>query len=324
MITTSPSTTLQLDPAATPPLLAAVERQMAALISNQLAGVSDASNSASHAGAYHLAVGGQRVRARLALHASSALALTASDAVSLAATAELLHNASLIHDDIQDGDEFRRGQPAVWTRYGVNTAVCAGDLLLSAAYASLCHVSNSSVLPALMALVHARTCVAVDGQCADLSSRENPITNTSTTVASAGNSAALARYQAIAVAKSGALLSLPIEMVLLLSENTDFLRDARIAAEAFSVAYQIHDDLNDLENDTKPDGIADTLNIIHLFRSSQSVSSSDSESPESSAIRLAMTQLDATEQHAATLPAGSGGLLIHYSTQLRKALLSSC
>ena len=326
MLLISPTTPPYLDFSDAPPMLAAVERHMLSLISSQAVDVSGSMHSAAHASAYHLGVGGQRVRARLALQASTATGLTDSDAVCLAATAELLHNASLIHDDIQDGDEHRRGEPAVWARYGVSTAICAGDLLLSAAYASLCKVKNSSALPELIALVHARTSVAVDGQCADLSSREAFTTKINQSEADALTrstiSAALSRYKAIAVAKSGALLSLPIELALVLSGNAVASPVAQRAAEAFSIAYQIHDDLNDLVSDTKSDGAADTFNIIHVFKTAQVQCDPNSEPPAANAVRLALAQLDVTEQLAATLPNGSGALLTHYSAQLRRALLS--
>lgn len=78
----------------------------------------------------HLGSGGKRVRARLALASVAALGGDAHEAVPWAAACELLHNATLVHDDLQDGDAVRRGQPAVWVEYGPAQAVNAGDLLL--------------------------------------------------------------------------------------------------------------------------------------------------------------------------------------------------
>ena len=71
------------------------------------------------------------------MHAGLALGLSEPDVLCLAASAELLHNASLVHDDLQDQDGMRRGAPAVWKKYGSNVAICTGDLMLSAAYAAL-------------------------------------------------------------------------------------------------------------------------------------------------------------------------------------------
>ncbi|MEO1174347.1 MAG: polyprenyl synthetase family protein, partial [Myxococcota bacterium] len=78
----------------------------------------------------HLSTGGKRIRARLALAAADALGATADSSIPWAAACELLHNATLIHDDLQDGDELRRGQPTAWVRHGMPSAINAGDLLL--------------------------------------------------------------------------------------------------------------------------------------------------------------------------------------------------
>ncbi len=78
----------------------------------------------------HLATGGKRLRARLALAAAQALGASVESAVPWAAACELLHNATLVHDDLQDGDELRRGHPTTWVRHGMPSAINAGDLLL--------------------------------------------------------------------------------------------------------------------------------------------------------------------------------------------------
>jgi geranylgeranyl diphosphate synthase type I len=78
----------------------------------------------------HLTTGGKRIRARLALSAYGALGGWVPHAVPWAAACELLHNASLVHDDLQDGDRMRRGAPTLWVRHGRAQAINAGDLLL--------------------------------------------------------------------------------------------------------------------------------------------------------------------------------------------------
>ena len=60
---------------------------------------------------YHLGTGGQFFRAILALRTSRALGLSEAAAVPMAAALELLHNASLIHDDLQDGVRLGEGIP---------------------------------------------------------------------------------------------------------------------------------------------------------------------------------------------------------------------
>lgn len=79
---------------------------------------------------HHFSTGGKKLRARLALSAVEALGGTRENGATWGAACELLHNATLIHDDLQDGDSLRRGQPTVWFKYGANQAINAGDSCL--------------------------------------------------------------------------------------------------------------------------------------------------------------------------------------------------
>ena len=290
-------------------LLDVVETKMMESISVNAVRVSSPPTSAMNAAAYHLGVGGQRVRAKLALQAGVALGLSTTDAVCIATAVELLHNASLVHDDIQDRDELRRGQPAVWVRFGVNTAVCAGDLLLSAAYAALCRLENSQSLPAMVTLVHQRIAMAIDGQCADLMASKD-----------APNNAVLdiTRYKHIAIAKSGALLSLPIELVLLAAGRSEYLPDAQHAAEAFAVSYQIVDDLDDEQSDAGLDcanGLGGALNIISVLKAA-----GYADDCAEKAKLLGLQHLDVAVDLAGRLPCHAGALLIDYTYRFRKLL----
>lgn len=288
-------------------LLDMVETRMIAAVGANTANVSLNSASARDAASYHLRVGGQRVRARLALHAGLALGISRADAVTIAASVELLHNASLVHDDIQDHDHLRRGHQAVWVQYGVNTAICTGDLLLSAAYAALCKLEDSRALPAMVLLVHERTATAIDGQCADLMASAEIESD----IASA-----ITRYQQIAIAKSGALLCLPIELALLASGQARYLTDARHAVEAFSIGYQIVDDLNDLQSDTGADPASSAFNIVSIYQASGSTDESIA-----AAKKIGLERLDAAIESAARLPCEAGACLIDYACRLRQLLI---
>ena len=79
---------------------------------------------------YQLSTGGKRLRALLPVVAAHNLGGRAADAVPLGVALELLHNASLIHDDCQDGDTLRRGAETVWARWGAAQAINAGDAML--------------------------------------------------------------------------------------------------------------------------------------------------------------------------------------------------
>lgn len=72
---------------------------------------------------------GKAVRSALVLGCAEAVSGDAGGAVPAAVAAELVHNASLLHDDIIDGDTSRRNRPAAWTVFGVPAAILAGDAL---------------------------------------------------------------------------------------------------------------------------------------------------------------------------------------------------
>ncbi len=73
--------------------------------------------------------GGKAVRAALALLTCEAVGGDATAGVPAAVAVELVHNASLLHDDIIDKDRLRRGRPAVWAAHGIPAAILAGDAL---------------------------------------------------------------------------------------------------------------------------------------------------------------------------------------------------
>ncbi|TES83728.1 MAG: polyprenyl synthetase family protein [Hadesarchaea archaeon] len=84
-----------------------------------------------------LEAGGKRLRPCLALTACEAVGGKAEDALEAAAAIELLHNFTLIHDDIMDQDEFRRNVKTVHILWGVPVAVIAGDALFAKVFEAL-------------------------------------------------------------------------------------------------------------------------------------------------------------------------------------------
>ena len=85
----------------------------------------------------HLSTGGKRLRARLAMETGVRLGAEGKEILPWAAACELLHNATLVHDDLQDGDRVRRGQPTMWVKHGPAQAINAGDLMWVAPYLAL-------------------------------------------------------------------------------------------------------------------------------------------------------------------------------------------
>ncbi len=250
---------------------------------------------------YHLSSGGGRIRATLALDCADTLMLDDEQAVTLAAVAELLHNASLVHDDVQDRATYRRGRKSVWLVYGHETAICVGDQLISAAYGALAGFPDAAMVPELLRRVHARVTEVTNGQTRDLASKENAISDFS-------------EYESIAAAKSGPLLGLGIELALVAA---GFKREARLAARAardFAIAYQIADDIQDQAEDEGLTLQPGALNAISVLRASGVTN------PVAIASLKAVRALVRARQAALQLPCGSGASLLACIERLQTRL----
>jgi geranylgeranyl pyrophosphate synthase len=277
--------------------LASVQDQMLGAVRNCALETAALASSVVEAAVFHLERVGHQVRARIALGACQALGVDLQHALTLAAASELLHNASLVHDDLQDQDAERRGQPAVWIKYDANTAICTGDLLLSCSYGVLAQYPNQSLVGALLRRMHARTAQAVLGQNADLSYQDKELHD-------------LAIYKDIVTAKSGALLSLPLELALIAARQETFCAQACEAAQAFSLGYQIIDDVDDYASDQlRVSG--QVLNVLQVLGKEADIASAQVQ-----ALQLAREQLEKSIALANALPSGAGALLIQIAQKL--------
>ena len=97
---------------------------------------------------YHMNAGGKRVRPALCLISSEAVGGNPKDAVPIAAGIEMIHGFSLIHDDIEDRDEIRRGMPTVWKQFGEALAINAGDGLYTIAFKTALEQKGKNALEA--------------------------------------------------------------------------------------------------------------------------------------------------------------------------------
>ena len=183
----------------------------------------------------HLATGGKRIRARLALAAMEALDEPRDAGVAWAAACELLHNATLVHDDLQDGDRVRRGHPTVWALHGAAQAVNAGDLLLMLPYLALEHLGTSLDRRWTLALSLAGHAAAVvRGQAAELAL--DPWSDVDWPA-----------YRAIAEGKTGALFQLPVEgAAMLAGRSPEEARHLAGGFRALGLLFQLQDDVLDL------------------------------------------------------------------------------
>ncbi len=183
---------------------------------------------------YHFETPGSQARSRLALEAGSILGLPDAVTAAVAAACELLHNASLIHDDLQDRDRMRRGRPALWARVGQDLAINAGDLLISRALevAARAPLDARQALQIVQAVAQA-TASAIRGQVEDNRAQANSID--------------IATYEDVARAKTGALLALPVVASLAAAGASTEEQEATTRAFCdLAIVYQMQDDLADL------------------------------------------------------------------------------
>jgi geranylgeranyl diphosphate synthase type I len=186
--------------------------------------------------AEHLEAGGGRLRARLALAATVALGGDAEEAVGWAAACELLHNATLVHDDLLDGDRTRRGRPAAWARHGAAQALVAGDLLLMLPWLAL-HWTETGPLRRWEAARALAWCASDVARCqaAELALRGSADVSWDA-------------WRRIAAGKTGTLFRLPVLGAAVLCGRPAGEAE-RLSApfEALGVWFQLRDDLLDLE-----------------------------------------------------------------------------
>jgi geranylgeranyl diphosphate synthase type I len=114
--------------------------------------------------------GGKRFRPALCLLACEAVSGAWEEALSLAAAIELLHNFSLIHDDIEDGDPVRRHRPTVWKVWGQPQAINVGDAMFAlASRAVLCTHVDHRIAQEVAAAFQETTLALTVGQYLDMS-----------------------------------------------------------------------------------------------------------------------------------------------------------
>nr|WP_042178743.1 polyprenyl synthetase family protein [Kibdelosporangium sp. MJ126-NF4]CEL13395.1 Octaprenyl diphosphate synthase / Dimethylallyltransferase / (2E,6E)-farnesyl diphosphate synthase / Geranylgeranyl pyrophosphate synthetase [Kibdelosporangium sp. MJ126-NF4]CTQ99084.1 Octaprenyl diphosphate synthase (EC 2.5.1.90) / Dimethylallyltransferase (EC 2.5.1.1) / (2E,6E)-farnesyl diphosphate synthase (EC 2.5.1.10) / Geranylgeranyl pyrophosphate synthetase (EC 2.5.1.29) [Kibdelosporangium sp. MJ126-NF4] len=110
---------------------------------------------------------GKSIRPALVYASAAAVGGTAGSVGAAAAAVELVHDFSLIHDDVMDADETRRHRPSLWTVFGVSPAILAGDALLNLAVRVLADSDHLAAPQAIRLLTH-MVVDLLNGQSADL------------------------------------------------------------------------------------------------------------------------------------------------------------
>ena len=186
---------------------------------------------------------GKRVRPVLLLLAAEAFGTPPATAMPAALAAEVFHNFTLVHDDIMDHADARRGRPTVHREWDPETAILTGDYLMARSYRLLSDVETDR-LPELLAVYHEMVERLCKGQALDKAFETR-------------REVSVEAYLRMIECKTGALLEAVLEMGGIIGGASADERDAlRTLGREMGRAFQIQDDLLDLTADSEQWGKA--------------------------------------------------------------------
>ncbi len=192
--------------------------------------------------------GGKRIRPVISLLVAEALGKDYRKILPAAVSIETIHNFTLVHDDIMDRDEMRRGVPTVHRLFGEATAILAGDSLFAEAFRLLakCDVDGDGIKRATEML--SDVCVKVcEGQFYDMSFESRHMVSEE-------------EYLRMVELKTGVLIAASAAIPAVLFGEGDAVINALWDYGVKSgVGFQIHDDLLDLTEETGKDWGSDIL-----------------------------------------------------------------
>lgn len=191
------------------------------------------------AAAWYPDAGGKRLRPVMALLACEAAGGTARAALPVGAAVELVHNFSLVHDDIMDRDETRRGRDTVHVKWGEPMAILAGDVLFARAFELLADIPDAAAHHDASVVLSRAVRRLCEGQAMDVAFE-------------AREGVGVAEYLEMIRGKTAMLFEAACRGGALASpKRTPEMVDALATfGDAFGIAFQIADDLLDVTADS--------------------------------------------------------------------------
>lgn len=176
---------------------------------------------------------GKRLRPRLLLMVAQECGASLEDAIDAAVAVELLHNYSLIHDDIEDGDRYRHGRETLWAKYGIAQAINAGDALCALSFLAL--MNGARRFPAermtkMVERLHLAHLAMCHGQSLDIAFESQ-------------SNVPAERYLEMISGKTAALFAVSCELAAMCAGKGETeIRRYRGLGSAFGIAFQMYDD----------------------------------------------------------------------------------
>ena len=172
---------------------------------------------------------GKKVRASISLISSYGMNKNQQNRVKLAAIIELLHTATLVHDDIIDNSDLRRGKTTVNVAWSNSHGVLIGDFIYSKAFMLMNEIGNFKVIDELSSATNK----IAEGELMQLANKNN--LNTS-----------LQQLKKISYYKTGRLFEASAKSAAMLSgKSTSFIKNISKAAKLIGIVFQVRDDLLD-------------------------------------------------------------------------------
>jgi len=196
---------------------------------------------------YTLSVGGKRIRPMLTFLACGLCKGDLNDAQPAALAVEILHNFTLVHDDIMDSADTRRGEPSVFKKWNENTAILSGDAMFADAYRQLSYYGQNAAFSkeeyAAIHEVFSKAIITVcEGQALDMEFVERKHVKHE-------------EYIQMIAGKTAALLSAALEMGAISAHASPQKRsELHELGYEMGIAFQIQDDYLDATADPEKFG----------------------------------------------------------------------
>lgn len=188
--------------------------------------------------AYIIAAGGKRLRPLLTLAIARALHYKGDDHLKLAASVEFIHTATLLHDDVVDESDQRRGQASANAMFGNQASVLVGDFLFSRAFQLMVETQSVEVLR----ILSTASAVIAQGEVMQLASTGNLALGRET-------------YFDVIGAKTAALFAAACEVgAVIAGADSDTIKAVQDYGQYLGVAFQIADDVLDYQGNLETMG----------------------------------------------------------------------